>query len=468
MRRPQFHPRDKREEGVVITLVAIFMLGVVGAMAALAIDVVSLYTARSEAQLAADGAALAGARVLATSGMTSDPNAVGDGLESNAVSLATAVATQVAASNPVGGRDLNAGASTCTAEICVTINTSLTNFLSNPQVQVTVQRNDLPTFFARIWGTTTVAVKATATAEAYNPSLLSGTGATTEPPVSAICVKPWLLPNLDPSSTPAPGAIPIFNADGSIKTTTLLGWETISQTSGTAPAGKTYLWNACTPTGGVCTAPFPGALAWNFLPGDPSSFPTPAAASVTCSPTAAFYTGTNYELSIAGCVQTPISCNQTVNVDQTDLITNQETAAAVNCLTHATGSKADAVDETTYTSASSPYNAPFEFLAGDEDPLVVAGAITGGKDMPVSDSLVTVPVYDSSVASAGSVKIMGFVQLFLNPEGHSVHMGFFGGQQYRVHTMVTNVIGCGTSAAGSTVYGNGPSAVPVRLITPSS
>ncbi len=52
-----------------------FMLFVVGAMAALSIDVVTIYTARSEAQLAADSAALAAARVLANSGATSDPNA---------------------------------------------------------------------------------------------------------------------------------------------------------------------------------------------------------------------------------------------------------------------------------------------------------------------------------------------------------------------------------------------------------
>ena len=40
------------------------MLFVIGAMAALSIDVVTLYTARSEAQLAADGAALAAAREI--------------------------------------------------------------------------------------------------------------------------------------------------------------------------------------------------------------------------------------------------------------------------------------------------------------------------------------------------------------------------------------------------------------------
>ena len=90
------------------------MLGVVGAMAALSIDVVTIYTARSEAQLAADGAALAGARVLANSGMTSDvANAA---LTSNAETLASAVAIQVAQSatwseegiwSPVTGRSLS-------------------------------------------------------------------------------------------------------------------------------------------------------------------------------------------------------------------------------------------------------------------------------------------------------------------------------------------------------------------------
>jgi uncharacterized membrane protein len=49
-------------------LVAVVMLFVVGAMAALSIDVVTLYTARSEAQLAADGAALAGGACWPTRG----------------------------------------------------------------------------------------------------------------------------------------------------------------------------------------------------------------------------------------------------------------------------------------------------------------------------------------------------------------------------------------------------------------
>jgi uncharacterized membrane protein len=69
------------ERGVVILIVAVVLLFVVGAMAALSIDVVTFYTARSEAQLAADAGALAGARVLANSGMTSDPDPSIDGLQ---------------------------------------------------------------------------------------------------------------------------------------------------------------------------------------------------------------------------------------------------------------------------------------------------------------------------------------------------------------------------------------------------
>ncbi len=52
--RLQRHPRGKNEQGIVITLVAVFMASVVLVMAALAIDLTTLYTARSEAQLAAD------------------------------------------------------------------------------------------------------------------------------------------------------------------------------------------------------------------------------------------------------------------------------------------------------------------------------------------------------------------------------------------------------------------------------
>ncbi|MFY9841984.1 MAG: pilus assembly protein TadG-related protein, partial [Terriglobales bacterium] len=122
-------------------LVAVFMLFVVGGMAALSIDAVTIYTARSEAQLAADGAALAAARMLANSGMTSNA----PGLTAAAETLAGAVAIQVAQNSLVGGRYLVA----TNGEVTVSFSVGTT---TNPKVTVRTQRTDLPTFFARIWG----------------------------------------------------------------------------------------------------------------------------------------------------------------------------------------------------------------------------------------------------------------------------------------------------------------------------
>src|ERR1039457_6464087 len=145
----------KHEQGVIITLVAVFMLFVIVAMAALAIDVVTLYTARSEAQLAADAAALAAARVLANSGATSDTTG---GAMLNAQTFAQTIAVQVVEQNQIGGKNL-------TPANIVSIVFGGPD--TNPTVTVKVQRTDLPTFFARIWGVTQVAVAASATAEVY-------------------------------------------------------------------------------------------------------------------------------------------------------------------------------------------------------------------------------------------------------------------------------------------------------------
>ena len=77
----------------------------------------------------------------------------------------------------------------------------------------------------------------------------------------------------------------------------------------------------------------------------------------------------------------------------------------------------------------------------------------------VSDSLVTVPVFDSSGGAVPTVQIIGFVQLFLNPDGIATPAGG------SVNTTVVNMAGCGTGAAGTAILGNGASPVAVRLIS---
>jgi Putative Flp pilus-assembly TadE/G-like len=410
------------EQGIIIVLVAVFMLGAVGAMAALSIDVVTLYTARSEAQLAADAAALAGARVLANSGMTSDTTG---GLTTSAEGLAKVVASNVAQSNRVGRTNLNAGA----GEITVTFAGTTTD----PTITVSVRKTNLPTFFARVWGRTQITVAAAATAEAYNPS-----GATPKTPVATICVKPWLLPNLNPA---AAGAI-FDRTTGAISPTLPLGWQSdTTRLRPYAPAGP--------------------AAKWRYYPGNPISFPPPAQLRA-CT---ALSTPTAYEKSIAGCVQTPIACNDALQWDNSPYPNRDlETANAVNCLTHATADEGDTV-----IPSSTPPATPFEFVAGDDNPIPGAR----GNDVMISDSLVTVPVYDVGAggsapppAPPGTATIVGFVQLFLDPDGdHTSNddddLANFG----RVKTKIINMVGCGTAATGTPIFGNGASPVAVRLIS---
>jgi hypothetical protein len=409
VKRAKSISRQKGERGVVILLVAVFLLFVVGAMAAMAIDVVTFYTARSEAQLAADGAALAGARVLANSGMTSKP--LDAALVSSAETVATSVAKKVATNNKVGGRNLDPA-----TEVTVTFPVEG----SNPQVRVQVTRSDLPTFFARIWGRTQVTIAASATAEAYNPSGLNATLGEA-PPIAVACVKPWVLPNIDPRN----GNQIFDKTTGAIQNPPLLGDPTVPFSAKSPPS--------------------PPPSAWQFYAGDQASFPAPTQSLPTCNVAL-----DDYQTSIAGCVQTPISCNSTVNLDlNPDLNRNTHTAHAVNCLTHTLADKGDSID----TASGNP---PFQFIGGLDNP--VAGA--QGANILVSDSLVTVPVYDSSVPLDTSVQVIGFVQLFLNPDGTKAPPG--GGP---IDTRVVNLVGCGTSATGQAVLGNGASAVPVRLIT---
>ena len=403
----------------------------------------------------ASAAALAGARVLANSGMTSDPTG---GLTGGAETLAGAVALQVGQQSQVGGRNLVAangevvvvGFSGTPTNPCPAPNPAQTN----PCITVHVQRTDMPTFFARIWGTMKVTVTASATAEAYNPSganLLSGT----TPPVAPMCVKPWLLPNMDPRDLS--GATAIFDkTTGAIiaptAPTALLGWESPNPQS-----TNTRLSTVC--PGGCTGVPLPVPVPWKYYPGDPlTSFPPPTVALPTCSQVP---TPTPYQYSVAGCIQTPIACNSpTVNIDTAAYPTrDSETVNAVNCLTHSTPNNGgDQVDP----NYDGPPASPFEFLGGANNP------ITGLNlhDLMVSDSLVTVPVFNSTSGTPppNPVQIIGFVQLFMNPEGNEAPLGgLYGGT---LKTTVINMAGCGTAAAGNPILGNGASPVAVRLISP--
>ncbi len=421
---------------MVITLVAVFMAFVVIVMAALAIDITTLYAARSEAQLAADAAALAAARVLANSGMTSlsSVNDLNPAFPlSTAESLATTAAVAVASSNPIGGKNLTS------ANITVSFPSSLS--LSNPTVTVKVSRTDLPTFFLRFWSKQ-LTVGASATAEAYNPSNSDAAIA-----VAPLCVKPWVLPNYDPTRSP-PQAFIFNNGNGKIQIPTLIGQGWFLKTG--------------SPTG----APIPGEYYPATIGTANNDLPQPTKALPSCS------TGfTPYQFAVAGCVSTPISCSgQRIRLDKSTTefyntgTRDGDTMVAAECLIHSAGQPYD-TDSIDY---STQYPPPFEFLAGNQNPVV---ALRGKKDILVSDSLVTIPVYDTPNLSApvppNSVQIIGFLQVFLNPYGGPMSDPSLVPGPYQIPVTIVNQVGCGTDATTTTpIYGNGPSPVPVRLITP--
>ena len=456
-----------REAGVTILLVAAAIVAIM-AMAALSIDVVTLYLANAEAQRAADAAALAGARVLSVSGITGDPANVG-----NTWQLACATAAQIAKAVGQSAQQNSVGGAAGTVTVSFPNNSDTATcsgggptaaFGVNPLVTVQVQRTDLPTFFARIWGRRGAGVSATATAEAFNSSnsdLVGNSGATgTVTPVQPRCVKPWIVPNFDPGN--GPGTLPLVSvANGAINVPGI-------RIGGAAPGivGEQFSLFADCAVGASCIPPDSTPQAnqtlgsFNGLPPPPTpnleyvpgQVPSSSTAVPSCAETS------SYQKAVAGCDQSTVYQCGVVNGNTADLSINPggstgDTATAVQCMIHegaagATASGQDTLDNSVY---------PFRISAGSSNPLGVTGQITS------STSIVSLPIYDSSAGGFGGgggttpVTIVGFLQVFINwvnPDGS-------------VNVTVLNVAGCGNGAGknvGNAVSGTSP--VPVRLVTP--
>jgi len=448
-----------------MALVALAMVGMI-AMAALSIDIGTLYQASAEAQKSADAAALAAAKVLSLSGMTGDPTNI-NGQWQQACNAATAAAQTVANQNPIGGSP----PSTPTVNFFSTDGSGCTSsgpnsaFGVNPMVTVKVTQPNLSTFFAHIFGLfnsswRTATVAATATAEVYNPSN-SGTLAPGGDivPVQPRSVKPWIVPNQDPlnvfgcqGGTGISGCKPFVNlADGSIRNPGINAFNAgvIGEQFNLIPDCNSS--GAC----GVPAVPPPVAsstsspVTLQYIPGQVVS----PVAVPSCAADA-------YEQAVAGCEQaSAYQCGVQLGaeVDFTQASVPSDTSTGTQCLIHQTGGTTVGQDIlgplTTY---------PFPIKAGSGDPLNVSGSFITN-----SNSIVTVPIYDSSVptwpptpTNANNVTIVGFLQVFVN-QVDPVIVG-------SVAVTVLNVSGCGngqtTTVSPQPVYGTSP--VPVRLITP--
>jgi hypothetical protein len=442
---------------VTIALVAAAMVGIIS-MAALSIDIGTLYEAKAQAQRATDAAALTAARIISTSGVTGDPNNTASSWQptcGGAGSTATLAAISIAQaqSNYVAGSAIpaaqvnvtyGAGSAGAASPTCV----GITDFGINPIVSVHVQQTNLPIFFARVFSLvggnfSSTSVSATATAEVYNPSG-SGALASGMVPVQPRCVKPWIVPNSDPQHA---GSSFVDTTTGAIRS------------QGVFPVGLIdepfNLVSICTTGMGTCS-PLPasnpptgsGGLL-QYVPGLVSGTP---AAVPTCA------TNT-YQAAIAGCDQstvyacgTPLGANVDLTENPVNSPTTGDTATGVECLTNLTpgagnGGPADTLVATTY---------PFQIQAGSSNPLVKNGVVNDLEPISASNSIVTIPVYDNTIGALNgqqAVTIVGFLQVFINSMDGLGH----------INMTVLNVSGCGNAAANPAV--NGTSPVPIRLIT---
>lgn len=465
-RTPHYLGHRRQERGVTMLLVAIAMIGIL-ALAALSIDVVTLYLARSEAQRAADAGALAGARVLSLSGVTGDPANTSVGTVSpwpTVCTLATQVSQSVARQNTVGGTAPPAPTVTFvyngTTQDC---SSPPPPFAVNPQVKVQVQRTSLPTFFARIWSSRTNTVTATATAEVFNPS---GSGALlgTIVPVQPRCVKPWTVPNVDPGS----GATKTSLVNATTGDITTKGFW--SGTPGSGEVGESFsLFADCgtatpcvlqtaPPTSDVTAGTFNGkpAPAGNNLEYLPAQVPS-ASTAFTAVPSCG--AGSDYQKAVAGCDQTTVYQCGVATANTVDLSVNPggssgDSAVATQCLIHQATlgpapPDADSLDTTAF---------PFRVTAGTGNPLIAVQ----GNVVSSSTSIVSLPIYDSTAAltfssNTAPVTIVGFLQVFIN----------YVNTDGTLNVTVLNVVGCGKGTPtppGTAVTGSSP--VPARLITP--
>ena len=442
------------EKGVTILLVAVAMVTLLG-MAALAIDVVSLYVARNEAQRAADTAALAAARTLAGSGITSDP---GDttGMRTSVLALALQAAQAAAGQHTVAGQTV--------ASSDVTMAPSFGNG-SNPQVTITVRRTNLPTFFARIWGNRFSSVRAIAKAEAFNAS---GSNI----PINVSSVKPILIANCWNSAGNPQNLLGCGNSGNNRY---ILDPNRNYSVVDPNIIGSTLVLREQNPTKQAMLGWYYPLLVGNGPTDIPQAANCPSSMDVSCSGVG----GNNFDDAIACAGTVPLSCGKIVT-ERLNVTVNSQACAALRCLIHAD---------------------PNSFgLTQGQDAINIAGStvtIDGGANNPNSslrnvthisrsDSIITLPIADDPCPAGGGAGGGGlnFAYLFFDhggnggeddevcANGSSVNVPIIGFLQVAVRQILTsgnievvvlNAVGC-SGTSGTPISGGGLSPVPVRLI----
>ncbi len=315
-------------------------------------------------------------------------------------------------------------------------------YSENPQIQVTVTRTGLPSFFAKMWSSATNSVSATATAEVYNPSYDAiNTPPSTRPAIAIHGVKPLLVFN-GPSGNPAYIAPDYSIVNGGSFIGTQIHLSLLYYTTPPTTPDQFYALDGPAPVSCPSTtlAPYFG-----------------------CNQIGTGPTGANYIDNIACENGFNFSNGQQVGpgnaftVDQRNISTastgylGMRTIFGISCLTHA-GSSPPAVGQDIFTTGI-----PVTITGGSLNPDTSLRGITG---IHRSDSVVAVPVFNCPSAGpcdgtgAAPLQIVGFLQLGIQDVTPTAV----------VDAVILNAAGLDPTITTSPVMGQGTSPVPVRLI----
>jgi hypothetical protein len=447
--------KNNRERGSSLAIVGVSMIALLGMMG-LGIDLVAFYLGKSEAQRAADAAALAGAQEFVASGFIS-----GSVTQATVQSMATTQAVAVGQKNLVGGSAPSIPTGNVTFDF---------THPGNPLITVQVGAT-LPTYFMRIFGVTTANIAATATAEAYNPAGSAAVG----PTLCVSCLRPFLVPNCDPNPKYLT-TLPVTSANANVNCP-LSGGK-----------AQDYYLDPNNNYGVKHPKVYP-----NGVIGDPWQLHSGAAPSQWYS---IAFLGSQSKSAWQANIQ---SCNTDAIVCGTVLQTLNGKSVGpadhgIDTLIHATANGLGNGQDTINTSGGT---SPFPMFAGSNNPLVLGGIISSGSQVAQSDSLVTVPVYDSVAVGStpctqlpsancppqplnsgtNQVKVVGYLQMFIQDANHQ-------GNDDLIDAIVTNVMSCGAGTGGTCgtggnagaggggngiaggVNGGGAGFAPIRLVHP--
>jgi Putative Flp pilus-assembly TadE/G-like len=409
------------ERGATLYIVAASLVVLLG-LAGLAIDLAALYVGRSEAQRAADAAALAGADTFVTSGYSNGAVAASALCPASATSppsgIAGTAAASEGASNTVGGQTLAASQITATCDFSHNV---VGGISGDPLITVSVTAS-MPTLFMRIFGVTTESVSAKATAEAFSP----GTSGCSS------CIKPFFLPNCDPVHlTPANAACTNAGAPGGY-------W--IDPTTGQAANPGNYSAGSRGQPWTLHTAAGPSQWSEAALDSNPP----------LCT---GGQTKTGFENNVQQCSTVSWACgDQLCTLNGAAFGPNGQ---SVGCLiTYGQTCKSQSVTATDSISTQPP----FTITAGAGNPYTSSGTVTQ------SAAIVTVPLYNpppGGLKPGMAVPIVGWMQVFIRDVTHS-------GPNDDIEVLILNVSGCATGggggAGGCTAVGGGAAFLPVRLV----